>query len=164
MTKTLTHADIKDALRNFAAAIKLDQRRVDGMPAASFHPMYNAKMWRDWRSKHVDYIENLLPSIKAMPLSMLMELTDVALTYERHVVQLVVLENFADAVSGACCEEEFATAERFFGWVIKGARLHASVQKRRSSVKNAVARWLPAVDPLRITRDPECQYRLHPAR
>ena len=164
MTKTLTHADIKEVLRNFAAAIKLDQLRVDAMPATSFHPMYNAKMWRDWRSKHVAYIENVLPSIKAMPPSMLMELTEVASAYERHVVELVVLENFADAVSGACCKEDFATAERFFGWVIKSVKLHASVQKRRSNAKNAIARWLPTVDPLRIARDPECQYRLHPVR
>jgi len=36
MTKTLGHDDIRKFLTNFSAAIELDQRRVDALPAADF--------------------------------------------------------------------------------------------------------------------------------
>jgi hypothetical protein len=41
MTKTLTHEDIRTLLKNFAAAIDLDQRLVDAMPRAKFKPEYD---------------------------------------------------------------------------------------------------------------------------
>jgi hypothetical protein len=160
MTKALTHADIRKVLTDFGAAIKLDQRRVDAMPTASFHPMYDPQMWRSWRSRHVSFIEGLLPTVDAMPLAMLAELTEIATTYQPRVVVETVLENFADAVSGACSAEEFATAERFFGWVIKGLKQSVSGRQRASLARKAIAQWLPSSDPLRIARDSECQYLL----
>lgn len=165
MTKTLTHADIRKFLKNYAAAVRLDQRRVDALPKSSFHGMYDAKLWRGWRSAHVTYIGNLLPSVNAIPRSMLMELTEVAATYQLSVLEQVVLENFADAVSGACDKEEFATAERFFGWVLKATKMKIGLRRRRSSCAiEAIAKWLPDWDPLRIARDPECQYDLRLSR
>jgi hypothetical protein len=41
MIKTLTTEDIRDLLNGFAAAIELDQIRVDAL-----HPDYDPDMWR----------------------------------------------------------------------------------------------------------------------
>lgn len=160
MTETLTHADIRKFFKNTSAAIELDQRRVDAMPPTSFHPMYDALLWRDWRVGHLGYIKCLLSSVNAISPAMLVELTKLATTYQVRVVERIVLETFADAVSGSCPEMAVATAEQFFGWVIDGVRLHAGVRQRSLSATKAIAKWLPNSDPLRIARDPECQYHL----
>jgi hypothetical protein len=60
VTETLTHADIRDLLRGFGAAIELDQLRVDAMPAAKFHPAYDDSMWRRWRDDHISYARRLV--------------------------------------------------------------------------------------------------------
>ena len=75
-------------------AIRLDQRRVDAMPIASFHPMYDAQMWRDWRGNSVGYIEQLLASINAIPDAMLAELTKIATSYQPLIVREVVPRKF----------------------------------------------------------------------
>jgi hypothetical protein len=50
MTKTLVTEDIRDFLAGFAAAIELDQLRVDASTPEMFHPEYDDNMWR--RSLH----------------------------------------------------------------------------------------------------------------
>lgn len=160
MTKALTHEHIRMVLRNFSAAIQLDQRRVDALPPAQFHPQYNDEMWRVWRADHMSYIKRrLLSTVGAIPSALLVELTTIATTYDPMVVRREVLELFADAVSGSC-PEELTTAENFFGWLIKGVRRHPSGRRRSASAKGAMAKWLADNDPLRIAEDPECQYRL----
>jgi hypothetical protein len=162
MTKTLAHDDILKFLTNFSAAIELDQRRVDALPAADFHPQYDDEMWRAWRADHTSYIKRLLSTVEAIPSALLMELTTIATTYDPKIVGREALEVFADAVCGSC-PEELTTAEDFFRWVIKGVRRRASGRRRSASVKGAMAKWLAGSDPLRIAEDPECQYRLREA-
>lgn len=82
MTKTLTHEDIRTLLKNFAAAIDLDQRLVDAMPRAKFKPEYDDRMWRDWRSGHISFINKVLSSMATIPPLMLIELTRIATTCE----------------------------------------------------------------------------------
>jgi hypothetical protein len=41
MIKTLTPVDIRDLPIGFAAAIELDQMRVDALPSTKFHRYYN---------------------------------------------------------------------------------------------------------------------------
>ena len=48
MSETLSHADIRNLLEGFAAAIGFDQRRVDTMPLWKFDPRYDEDMWRQW--------------------------------------------------------------------------------------------------------------------
>src|SRR5258708_7913190 len=120
MTETLTHADIRDLLRGFDAAIELDQLRVDAMPAAKFHPLYEDGMWRRWRRNHRGYTTKLLSTVDAIPSEMLGELTRIAVTYEPELIGYIALELFSHVV----CEGppgDFGTAELFFGCLIKQA-------------------------------------------
>jgi hypothetical protein len=159
MTETLTHADIRDFLERFGAAIELDQLRVDAMSAAKFHPQYNAGMWREWRVGHIGYVNTLLSSVEAMPPAMLIELTRIAVTYAPKVGGHIALELFAEAVSGSCLQEELETAERFFGWLIKQAHEHSEGGRRPKGARGSILEWLAFTDPLRIAQDPECGYR-----
>ena len=79
MTKPLTTDDIRDLLIGFAAAIELDQIRVDALPPRKFHIHYSPGMWRTCRNSHIDFINQLLPSVNAMPPALLQELTRLAL-------------------------------------------------------------------------------------
>jgi hypothetical protein len=157
--KTLTHQDIRNLLERFSAAIMLDQRRVDANPAADFRPMYDDEMWRDWRAGHVNYIDRLLSTLDEIPSTMMAELTRVAIAYDPKLVGRIALDLFADAVSGSC-SEELATAERFFYWLIRVAGQQPKRRARRAGARRSVSKWLAAVDPLRIAKDPECQYTL----
>src|ERR1700738_3251737 len=118
MTETLTHADIRDLLRGFGAAIELDQRRVDAMPAVKFHPLYGDGMWRRWRADHIGYITKLVSTVDAIPSEMLGELTRIAVTYEPDLIRHVTLELFAEVVCEGL-QEELGTAALFFGCLIK---------------------------------------------
>jgi hypothetical protein len=158
MSETLTHSDIHKLLKIISTSIELDQLRVDAVPTKFLHPSYNDEMWRAWRAKHVAYINKLLPTINALTPATLRELTDVAATCAPKAIGKVVLELFADAVSGSCEEEEFSTAERLFGWLIKQAHGGAGRQARKGDAKAAILAWLPVSDPLWIARDPECGY------
>ena len=111
--------DIRDLLVGFAAAIELDQIRIDAMPPENFHPEYDDGMWRRWRRNHLEYIDQLLATVPAIPSDMLEDLTLVALTYESGVIEHIALDRFADAASGSCAEGELETAVLFFGWLIK---------------------------------------------
>jgi len=160
MTNALTPEDIRDLLTAFAAAIELDQLRVDAMPPEKFHPLYNDGMWRRWRRHHLDYISQLLPTVNAMPSVMLEELTRIAIAYEPVGVRLVVLDLFADAASNSCPMEDLETATLFFGWCIKRITANPEDQVADGDPRTQLMRWLPANDPLRIALDPECGYGL----
>ena len=156
MTKTLTHEDIRTLLKNFAAAIDLDQRLVDAMPRAKFKPEYDDRMWRDWRSGHISFINKVLSSIATIPPLMLIELTRIATTCEPKRVGKTVLEQFAEVVGGCCEEEDCATAERFFFWVIKEVGMHTEGSRPSQDARGSMLRWLAVNDPLYIAQDPEC--------
>ena len=161
MIEIVTHGDIRKLLGKFSAAIELDQRLVDALPAKAFHPQYDDEMWRAWRTGHVSYIEHLLSSVNSIPSAMMIELTKVAATYDPKAVGRVVLESFAEIVGGHCVG---GNAASFFGSVAREVRRRNSGRRRLANARGAMAKWLAVEDPLLIAQDPECQYRLAAAR
>jgi hypothetical protein len=157
MTKILTHADIRELLQGFGVAIELDQLRVDALPAAKFHPLYNDSTWRRWREGHINYISRLLSTVDAIPPAILGELTGIAIAYEPEVVGNIALELFAEAVNNSC-PEELGTAARLLGCLIRQVGEQPEVSARQRDARTAMSRWLPTADPLRIAKDPECEY------
>jgi hypothetical protein len=150
--------DVRDLLIGFAAAIELDQIRVDAMPAETFHREYDDGMWRRWRRKHLEYIDQLLVTVPAMPSAMLNDLTRVAITYEPVVIGQIAHELFADAASGNLPEDGLGTAVLFFGWLIKNACGKPQAKSINSDARAQMMQWFPVSDPLRISIDPECGY------
>ena len=63
-------------------------------------------MWRMWRRVHVDYINQMLPSVKMMPEGLLEELTRLAMTHDPAVVGETALNLFAEAAGGYCQERK----------------------------------------------------------
>jgi hypothetical protein len=158
MTKTLTTDDIRDFLTGFAAAIELDQIRVDALPPEKFHHYYSPGMWRRWRQYHLDYIERLLPSVNVMPPTLLKEMTRLALAYDPLAVRETAIDLFASAASGDCPGQFVETAALFFGWLIAEIS-HVSVAKPQvGDARTLMMQWLPLTDPLCIAEDPECGY------
>ncbi|RXH40943.1 hypothetical protein XH94_10850 [Bradyrhizobium zhanjiangense] len=156
----LTHADIQRLLTNLSAAIELDQRRVDEMPKDDFHPMYDDGLWRAWRTDHVRFIDALMPSVASIRAPTLRALNQIAVNYDPHVVRHAVLESFAGAVGGGYPVEEVDTAERFLRVIIGEVRVNPPGRLRRGGAKEAAKKWVSAEDPLRISEDPECQYKV----
>jgi hypothetical protein len=112
---TLTHEDIKDLLNGFAEAIELDQMRVDTLPDDIFHPAYDDGMWRRWRQDHLDFINQLLPTVNMIPASLLQELAWLAITCETAVVREEILLLFADGAGRLCPAELPRDCRRLFG-------------------------------------------------
>ena len=80
MNKTLTHKDIRDLLTGFAASIKLDQIRVDALAPEKFHAAYNDSMWRSCRRDHLEFIDQLFPTVDTIPSALLQELAQLLTT------------------------------------------------------------------------------------
>jgi hypothetical protein len=158
MTKTLTPEDIRDLLTGFAAAIELDQIRVDALRPEKFHRWYSDSMWRNWRRDHIDYINRLLPSVNTMPSALLQEMAWLAIAYEPAVVREAALHLFADAASGSCPVEELETAALFFGWLIKNVSDRPAGTPVNCDARALMMQWLVVDDPLLIAEDPECGY------
>jgi hypothetical protein len=157
-TDMLEHADIEIVLRRFSTAIERDQRRIDAMPRAKFHPSYNDAMWRDWRHGHRIYVDLLASTVADVPLLLLEKLSVIARSYEPKFIREVVLEIFSEVVSGSCDQDEYATARRFFEGLTKQVRKRAKTTARGERAKVSLTRWFPLVDPLRIASDSECVY------
>ncbi|MEH2499584.1 hypothetical protein V1294_006063 [Bradyrhizobium sp. AZCC 1678] len=158
MTKTLMLEDIRDLLSGFAAAIELDQLRVDALAPQKFHRVYDDNMWRAWRRDHLAYINKVLTTLNTIPPAMLEELTRAAITYEPEVVGQIALELFAEAASGSCPPEELDTAALFFGWLIRRLSDRTEDNPIDPDARALMLQWLPVTDPLRIGVDPECGY------
>jgi hypothetical protein len=158
MIKTLTPKDIRNFLKRLSNAIELDQVHVDALPPERFSPAYSDSMWRDWRHGHRVFIDELLLTADAIPPAMLSELTGIAITYEPALIGSVLLEIFAEVVSGSCAREDLGTSERFFGWLIKQVSQQPKGNLRHKGAPASILRWLPVSDPLRIAQDPECGY------
>ncbi|SEI20460.1 hypothetical protein [Tardiphaga sp. OK245] len=160
MTKTPILQEIKDFLKRLSITIELDQRRVDGLPLERFSPEYSQMMWRDWRRHHRDFIDKkLLPTADAISPAVLNELTEIALACEPTRIGDVMLELFAEVASGSCSDGELESAEQFFARLIKQLRDAPVSSFRHVGSQAAIMQWLPIVDPLLISRDPECGYR-----
>jgi hypothetical protein len=158
MVKTITPEDIRDLLGSFAAAIELDQLRVDALPPEKFHPGYTDSMWRMWRRNHLEYVNQLLSTADMIPPAILEKLKWIATNYEPAVVGEVALNLFAEAAGGCCPMEELATAELFFGWLIKGVMDRSEGKPVVGDAAALMMRWVRVTDPLRIAQDPECGY------
>jgi hypothetical protein len=156
--KTLTHEDIRDLLIGFAAAIELDQIRVDALPPNRFHPAYSDGMWRRWRRNHIDYVDYLLPTVQAMPPALLKQLTELALTYEPTGVRAAALNLFSHAASEGCPWEEIDTASLFFGWLTKEVSDNDAASHLNGDARTLMRQWLTVADPLWIAKDSECGY------
>jgi predicted ATPase len=158
MVKTLEIEDIQAFLAGFAAAIELDQVRVESLPQRKFHPRYRDSMWRGWRSDHMAYIDQLLATVDAMSPELLEELTRIATLHEPAVVGEVALDLLAEVASGSCPREELDTATLFFGHLIR--QLRGSFERKQAGrdARALMFQWLPVTDPLRIAQDPECGY------
>lgn len=160
MSETLASKDVRNFLKRVSTAIEFDQVLVDSLPAESFSPAYNDGMWRAWRRGHCAFIDRLASTVDKIPPAMLSELTGIATAYEPALVEKVVLELFAVIVSGSCPEEDFGSAELFFGEIIRQLNAQSKGAPRHESARASILRWLPVVDPLRIAQDPECAYGL----
>jgi len=151
--------DIRDFLLGFAAAIELDQVRVDAMPREKFHPLYSDAMWRMWRNNHLEYINRiLLPTLNGVPAALLKELTRVAMTYEPAAVGRILIHTFSDAASGCCAEEVFETTSLFLGCFFEEIGIDPPEKSINSDARARMMQWLPVTDPLNISKDPECGY------
>ncbi|MGY4177655.1 hypothetical protein ACVIHH_002946 [Bradyrhizobium sp. USDA 4518] len=156
LSVTLTPEDIRNFLKQLSVAIELDQSSVDALPPERFSIEYDDDMWRAWRREHRLHIEKLLCTADAIPPVMLWRLTGVAIGYEPALVGNTLLELFAEVAAGGC--EDLATAETFFGVLIKQMSGQAKRSSRRGSARTSMLQWLPTTDPLRIAQDPECGY------
>jgi hypothetical protein len=67
-TTTLTREDIRDLLAGFAGAIELDQIRADALPSEISHAAYNGSLWRSYRQDHLDFINQVLPTVNVIRL------------------------------------------------------------------------------------------------
>lgn len=155
---TLTHEDIILLLTGFARAIELDQMKVDALPDDVFHPAYDDGMWRRWRQDHLDFINQLLPTVSNIPASLLQELAWLANTCETAVVRFELLVLFADGAGRLGPEEELETAALFFGWLLKAVSREARGTPLNGDARWQMMRWLAVNDPLRIADDSECGY------
>jgi hypothetical protein len=136
ITTTLTLEDIRDLLTGFAAAIELDQIRVDALPSRKFHPVYGGGMWPRYRNDHIDFINRLLPTVNAIPSALLQELASLAITYQTSVVREAIVDLFADAATGMCLALEFESASLFLGWLIKNVSRSAPGESLSGDVRS----------------------------
>ena len=158
MTRPLTHQDIRDFLTAFAAVIELDQIRVDSLPRENFHPAYSDGMWRLWWRCHLEYIDQVLPTVNAIPSPLLQELTQLAITYEPSLVRATVIDLFTDAAGGLCDPKQFETAALLLGWLIKDVSSKPAGKSMDGDARALMMQWLALTDPLRISELPECRY------
>ncbi len=157
LAEILTQDDVNEFLERFSTAIECDQAYVDGLPLERFSASYSDSIWRTWRHHHRKFIEQLLVTTDAIPPVMLWQLTRIAVGYEPALVENVLLELFAEVVSGSCAED-FGTAERFFGGLIEQMGQHRKGRSSHKGARASILTWLATADPLRIARDPECGY------
>ncbi|CUT11492.1 hypothetical protein BF49_2572 [Bradyrhizobium sp.] len=150
-------ADIERMLRRLSEAIKADQIHVDRLPRDCFASAYDDALWRDWRNGHGVFIGKLLASAHAINSAQLERLTEVASDFAPGVVAHIMLETFAEIVSGssaAGCE----TAAHFFEWVAGEVRRQARGKRPGRPARRSIQQWFSEIDPLTISRDPECGY------
>jgi hypothetical protein len=155
MTKILTPSDIRDLLTGFAAAIELDQIRVDALPPESFSPLYDDESWRDWRRAHIAFIDHLLRTVDAMPSTLLQQLTQLAITYDPAGIGQAVRSLFGHFTIFEPTDE---TAAMFFDELVGLVSRESEDSAIGADARARLMQWLRVRDPLRIGEDPECGY------
>ena len=160
MARRIMTSDVRDLLTCFAAAIELDQVRVDALPARKFHHLYSGSLWRMWRRDHLEYVNLLLSTVDAIPPAILDKLTWIATNYEPEIVGEAAIDLFGGVAGGTYPREDVATAAVFFEWLIEHLTDKCDGQPIGEDAPAFMMRWLPVTDPLRIAQDPECGYGL----
>jgi hypothetical protein len=155
---TLTHEDIQVFLNGFAGTLELDQIRVDRLPSRRFHLKYDDDMWRRYRQDHQDFINLLLPTVDAIPDTLLQELAWLAIAYETASIREAIVDLFAEAATGMCPAEEYESAALFFGALITNVSRRAAGKPMSGDAKGLMMRWLVLTDPLNVAEDAECVY------
>jgi hypothetical protein len=158
VTKALALDDIRDFLNRFASAIMRDQVHVEGLPPEKFDPQYNGDMWLAWRLDHLAYLNTLLMTVDTITPNLLKDLTRIAVTKKPATVRRIAIELLAECASGSCPREDVATARLFFGRLIHELSDRSKAIPTDRDAKTSMFLWLPATDPLRVSRDPECGY------
>ena len=158
MQRNITKADIRDRLAAFIVAIKLDQIRVDALPARAFHCEYSESMWRLWRREHLEYLDLLFPTVEAIPQVTLERLTLIATQCDPKVVSERLLEFFGAASAHSVPRKDVATARIFFNLLIDDVSPRLEGKPVGYDARVRMMRWLRPTDPLHIARDPECGY------
>jgi hypothetical protein len=157
-TKLLTHKDIKEFLAKFAEAILVDQERVKKLPRKKFHPFYDHGMWKRNREDHVHAIVELSMTVDKMPKRLLKKLTELAARYRPEVFTEPLLNMISDLATHAASPWLYETASLFFNELIK------DVSRRKEDIPpngkpiELMLKWFDYDDPIRIARDPECEY------
>jgi hypothetical protein len=152
----ITHCDVQDWFAGLAAAIELDQIRVDALPKERFRHQYDDGSWRRWRKEHLDYIARLLPTISGIPTPTLKQIARLAFRYESAVVNRILLDILAGVASRDCEYEELTTASLFLDELIR--RVSRKCVPFAGDARDRMMRWVPVTDPLDIAGDPECHY------
>jgi hypothetical protein len=160
MTRNITANDIRDLLAGFAAAIELDQIRVDALPASRFHHLYDDSLWRMWRRDHLQYINLLLSTADAIPAVILEKLTWMATHYQPEIVSEAARELFALAAGESYPRGDVATTTAFLERLIEDVVNRSERQSIGEDAPALMRSWLLITDPLRIAQDPECGYGL----
>jgi hypothetical protein len=160
MAGDFTSNDIRTFLERLCSAIETDQIRVDSMSSYAFMPVYSDDTWRIWRHDHLAFIGRLLATVDAVSSITLGRVSEAARSQEPHHVGRVLLELFADVVSGSVSEEDLGTAERFFALVTTASATQPSTNRQGYDVRSSINQWFPFADPLDIAKDPECGYSL----
>lgn len=155
--KHLTAKDLQDSLKRLSAAIELDQVAVDSLAPERFSSQYDDGLWRTWRDDHRGFIEKLLATAGAIKPLTLQQLNEIATSYEPRLVGEVLLELFAEVVSGSS-PEDYSSAELFFKRLIHDMAEKPNRSIRHRNARSAVLSWRPLSDPLQIAQDPECAY------
>jgi|EndMetStandDraft_8_1072994.scaffolds.fasta_scaffold303261_2 hypothetical protein len=159
MHTIISKDDIRDLLAAFAAAIELDQIRVDALPHMAFHERYSDNMWRIWRRCHLEYASLLLSTVDAIRPATLEKLAWLASNYEPKVVRERAIDLFGAAASEDLVREEVATAELFFDLLVKDVSSRSEGMLSGQDARTLMMKWVSVTDPLQIAEDPECGYR-----
>lgn len=157
-TKALTHKDIKEFLATFAEAILVDQERVNKLPRANFHPLYDDGMWERSREDHVGAIVELSMTVDKMPKRLLKKLTELAITCKPEAITQSLLNIISDLATGARSPWLYETAPLFFNELIKDVSRQDPSVPPTGSPMELMLRWFDYDDPIRIAKDPECEY------
>jgi hypothetical protein len=73
---------------------------VDALTPEKFHPEYDDSMWRRCRLDHLEFIDQLLPTVDTIPSALLQRLSQLAVTYEPATVREVIVDLFSGAANG----------------------------------------------------------------
>jgi hypothetical protein len=157
LMKPLTAKDVQDSLKRLSAAIELDQVAVDSLAPERFSSQYDDGLWRTWRHDHRGCIEKLLATASAIKPFTLQRLNQIATSYEPRLVGEVLLELFAEVVSGSSAED-YSSVELFFKRLIHDMAKKPRRSIRHQDARSAILSWRPLSDPLQIAQDPECAY------